>query len=170
MGTNFYHRTNICDHCNRYDEHHIGKSSGGWTFSFHGEREIDPEMNPLNEMITSFSDWKTRLKDSKIFNEYDEEISLTEFLQLVEDKRDEKNNQTTYCRIEHPDYAKNCWLDDEGNSFSEGEFSQMASKKKLTKIANEGGYNFLHNNPHLQRKKVKAKLKQIQKQDGQADG
>ncbi len=36
MGINYYHRTNICKECGRYDERHIGKSSHGWQFSFHG--------------------------------------------------------------------------------------------------------------------------------------
>jgi len=34
----------------------------------------------------------------------------------------------------------------------------MASKKRLNKIANEGGYNFEHKNPHLLRKKSKKDL------------
>lgn len=123
MGTNYYHRTNICSHCDRYDEYHIGKSSMGWTFSFHGEKETIVEFNPLGKVVASFSDWKERLKKGKIFNEYGEEILLEEFLKLVESKRDSEHNHTEYCRIHHPDHAKQCWLDDEGNSFSEGEFS-----------------------------------------------
>jgi hypothetical protein len=122
MGTNYYHRTNICEHCNRYNEHHIGKSSGGWTFSFHGER--NPESNSLGGVVISFSDWKSRLRKGKIFDEYGDEISFNEFIELVEMKKDEKNNQTKHCRVSHPAYAKeNCWLDEDGNSFSEGEFS-----------------------------------------------
>lgn len=123
MGTNYYHRTNICPHCDRYDEHHIGKSSGGWTFGFHGEREEDSELNPLGGVVSSFSDWKTRLREGKIFDEYEEEISFEKFLQLVEAKRNEKNNHTEYCRVNHSSHAIDCWLDDDGNSFTEGEFS-----------------------------------------------
>ncbi len=36
MGTNFYYRTNICGHCDRHKEIHVGKSSGGWSFGFRG--------------------------------------------------------------------------------------------------------------------------------------
>jgi hypothetical protein len=35
----------------------------------------------------------------------------------------------------------------------------MASKKRLNKIANQGGYNYLDNNPHLERKKEKSRLR-----------
>ena len=35
----------------------------------------------------------------------------------------------------------------------------MASKKKLKKIAKEGGYNWEHKNSHLLRKKNKVQLK-----------
>ena len=51
MGTNYYHRTNICPHCNRYDERHIGKSSVGWHFNFRGYDEIK-----------TFEDWKKVLR------------------------------------------------------------------------------------------------------------
>jgi hypothetical protein len=30
MGTNFYYRTQNCTHCKRFDEIHVGKSSGTW--------------------------------------------------------------------------------------------------------------------------------------------
>lgn len=124
MGTNYYHRTNICDHCDRYDVHHIGKSSGGWTFGFHGEREPDPEINPLGGVVASLKDWKSRLKSGKIFDECDEEISLEELFELIESKRDAKLNHTTYCQKKHPSHAElSCWLDDEGNSFTDSEFS-----------------------------------------------
>ena len=86
MGTNYYHRTNICLHCIRYDENHIGKSSGGWTL-------------------------------------YCDEVSFEDFVKLVESKKDEKNNHTEYCKTAHPLQVGMNWIDDEGNSFSEGEFS-----------------------------------------------
>lgn len=34
MGVNFYTKENDCRKCGRYDEIHLGKSSGGWQFSF----------------------------------------------------------------------------------------------------------------------------------------
>lgn len=39
----------------------------------------------------------------------------------------------------------------------------MASKKKLKKIAKEGGYNWEHNNAHIQRKKSKVQLKKAER-------
>ncbi len=73
MGTNFYHRINICSECRRYDERHIGKSSVGWQFSFKGWK--DSEGRPA---IKSWQDWKYILKtfkDGQIFDEYGKEWS-----------------------------------------------------------------------------------------------
>lgn len=123
MSTNYYQRINICEHCNRYDEIHLGKSSSGWTFGFHGERRSDPELYPMGIVLT-FDDWKARLKDAKIFNENNEEVSLDKLLELIKSKKNEKLNHTIYCREHEPKYAaRDCWLDKDGNSFSEGEFS-----------------------------------------------
>lgn len=122
MGTNYYHRINICETCGRYDEHHIGKSSGGWTFSFHGQRDDDPD-GLLGGKVVSIGDWRQRLKFGPIFDEYGRHVDTEDFWELVEKKKDGKNH-TEYCRKEHPRfYIQTCWLDDEGNSFSEGEFS-----------------------------------------------
>lgn len=64
------------------------------------------------------------LDEGEIRNEYDEVFSLDEFRKLVESKRTAKLNHTIACRQDHPDYAaRDCWLDEEGNSFSKAEFS-----------------------------------------------
>ena len=55
MGTNYYARYNICKHCNRFDEIHIGKSSAGWQFSFHATHEI-----------RSYKDWLNFFKKHKV--------------------------------------------------------------------------------------------------------
>lgn len=120
MGTNYYLRKNLCAHCGRYDQLHIGKSSGGWTFSFQGFRDDydDPK-------ILSFADWKREIEKtgSVIYDEYGKAIRKQEFYALVEKKRTETENHTLYSQKHHPDHARNnCWLDDEGNSFSEGDF------------------------------------------------
>jgi hypothetical protein len=127
MGTNYYIIKNLCDCCQRYDRFaHIGKSSGGWQFTFRGYRAAwsDDFTEELN--ILSFTDWKNYLKRTKahIKDEYGADISLKDFISLVEANKSEKYNHTLYCR-EHYDYsvqAKN-WLDDEGNPFS-GEWFQ----------------------------------------------
>ena len=105
MGTNYYHRTNTCPRCGRYDEQHIGKSSGGWSFSFQG-----------TDSIRSYSDWLQILEgNGKIFTEYGEEVTLEDFKELVNYKSGGKNHAKLY-----PDDS---WLDNEGHSFSSYEFS-----------------------------------------------
>ena len=107
MGTNYYARTKICKCCNRFDEVHIGKSSGGWTFSFQA-----------TEQIKSYPQWIAFLKldGVEIWNEYNEKVSLKEFMELVEAKRQEENNHAEQ-------YPEGSFLDKDGNSFSEGDFS-----------------------------------------------
>jgi len=108
MGTNYYARTNICKECNRYDEIHIGKSSMGWTFTFHA-----------TDRIKNYHDWKVFLldKQAKIFDEYGEEITLEEFKKMIEAKRNSDHNHAIACKEE------DSYLDNEGNSMSAHEFS-----------------------------------------------
>lgn len=107
MGTNFYASHKHCNKCKRYDLIHIGKSSAGWTFGFHATDEI-----------RSYKDWIKFLskKDVKIFSEYEVEISLFEFKEMVKVKRLEPNCHAK----QYPDHS---FLDEESNGFSEGEFS-----------------------------------------------
>ena len=127
MGMNYYHRINICDHCNRYDEKHIGKSSAGWEFSFQG---YTPEDN--RPVILSFKDWKRELKNTgKIFDEDGEEISYEKFVELIESKKngtfnDNPNkNHYDYCMAEANIRGydmSNDWKDEEGHSFASSDF------------------------------------------------
>jgi len=113
MGTNYYHETNICECCQRCDVTHIGKSSYGWMFTFHG-----------TDTIRSWAEWKEALKSGRIRDEYGELVTAERFGELVEAKRSEQLNHTLYCRNEHPAHAeRNCWLDPEGHPFSSSEFS-----------------------------------------------
>lgn len=140
MGTNYYIRYNICSCCNRSDEVHIGKSSMGWQFTFHSVDDYDIKMssfdakNMLAEddshlIIKNFQDWRKFIEKyvieqgtAKIYNEYGEEESAQEFFSLVESKRDGKNHaeyiNNDYTYMDHGDY-----VDEEGYSFSPGEFS-----------------------------------------------
>jgi len=112
MGTNFYARINPCKTCGEAKEViHIGKSSFGWTFTFHATEEIKSYKQWL-EILSS--------KKVKIFDEYDREISLKNFKELVEDKRKSKYNHAIECK--NDEYDKS-YLDEEGNSMSKGEFS-----------------------------------------------
>lgn len=111
MGTNYYVKSKACKCCgHKLDQLHIGKSSVGWTFSFKGYKHLK-----------SWEAWKAFLKDKQIVNEYDEPVSLDKLIKLVENKRHEKLNHTIYCWKHHPEVK--CFLDSEGNSFSEYEFS-----------------------------------------------
>jgi len=118
MGTNYYHRTNICKHCNRFEEKHIGKSSAGWQFNFQGynaEQHRPP--------IMSFEDWKKELDaNGKIVNEYGKECSFEEFVKMVEDKQTDKFNHFDYC-TEKGYNMDNDWHDGEGYSFTSSDFS-----------------------------------------------
>jgi len=104
MGTNYYLRTNICECCNRYDEVHIGKSSAGWSFTFHGM-----------ESIRTAAHWAAEFAKGRIFDEYGDETSVEDFWKLVEAKRLNKRHADA-----HPDGAH---IDPEGHSFSNYEFS-----------------------------------------------
>jgi hypothetical protein len=129
MGTNYYHRTNICNHCNRYEEKHIGKSSAGWQFSFQGYKEDISR-------IMSFEDWKRELQTKGVIgvicNEYGEEISFEDFVKMVEDKQTGKfnnkpnRNRYDYCLENRNVYGYDMsreWKDKEGYSFTFAEFS-----------------------------------------------
>ena len=99
MGTNYYVRY-------RYEEIHIGKSSIGWTFTFHA-----------TDKIRSYKQWITFLsrKDVNIFDEYGKKVSLKEFKKLVESRKDAEHNHAK-------EYPEGSYLDEKGNSMSEGEF------------------------------------------------
>lgn len=80
MGTNYYLKTKICPHCKAGGETiHIGKSSGGWYFALH----VDPERGFAN-----LDDWKSLFTqpNSKIFDEYNKEISVEEMLKTITER------------------------------------------------------------------------------------
>lgn len=123
MGTNYYYCLDVCDSCGHAkQELHIGKSSGGWTFSFRGYRDSCEVDVP----ILSEADWKRFMGRHKgiIRDEYGKTIPEKKFWAIVSAKRKEELNHTTYCKKYHPDhYERDCWLDKKGNSFSGSEFS-----------------------------------------------
>ena len=79
---NYYLHQGICSHCNKADKAiHIGKSSTGWKFNFHGYAATVGGVE-----LTSFEDWYNfivRDDASKIFNEYGIEIDKIEFFNMV---------------------------------------------------------------------------------------
>ncbi len=104
-GINYYHRKNICECCERYDEVHIGKASVGWQFSFHGTDEIRDNL-----------DWVDQLQTGQIFDEYGNELSSDEFLKLVGESRGKHNYAVKYP-------SSRDWIDLNGWSFADYEFS-----------------------------------------------
>ena len=119
MGTNYYHERELCDKCHNSESEHIGKSSAGWTFTFHATDEIK-----------SWAQWQERLASGgRIVDEYGTEHSLDDLRTLVANKQKPwgKNgepplNHTVEMRQDR--YAsQGNFLDPEGHSFSEGEFS-----------------------------------------------
>jgi len=126
MGTNYYARYNMCKCCGRYELIHIGKSSIGWEFSFHG---YGNDYEPF--IIKSFKDWIKIIKEKEmdIVDEYDDVISLNELIDLVKSKKGGENmyKYTERGVGKHQDFEKSLlkhmWKDDEGNSFSDRDFS-----------------------------------------------
>lgn len=98
------------------DPIHIGKSSIGWKFLFH---TVPGYINYINgEPLDSYSKWIGFLKEYTendtvvIMNEYDEEVSLTDLIELVQRKQLENNDDNF-------EYCDNV----EGYRFMSGEFS-----------------------------------------------
>jgi hypothetical protein len=105
MGTNYYYKYNECEECGRHDEMHVGKSSIGWKFQFHAGAFRD------------LGDWKVELSVRKIYDEYGKDITLEEFIELVEAKKDVDEPYVDYSHSwSHPPIFVN------GYKFFEGEF------------------------------------------------
>jgi len=80
MGTNYYIRENVCEHCGRAaDEVHLGKSSFGWRFTL--------QANGLR-FYKNWDEMKKWLHGKRIYDEYDEPIFVQDFIELVESKQD----------------------------------------------------------------------------------
>jgi len=88
----------------------------GWQFSFQGYNDTQPE-------IYSWEDWKRELQaGGKIFNEYGEEKSFEEFVEIVEFKQTAPNNHYDWCHSAGHD-MDNGWKDEEGYAFGFRDFS-----------------------------------------------
>ena len=77
VGTNYYLEIDVCPHCGHcYKENrlHIGKSSGGWCFSLHVMPECD---------IHDLDDWLPLLDTGQIVNEYGDEVTVPELLDVI---------------------------------------------------------------------------------------
>lgn len=134
MGTNYYLQSKPCPTCGHSEtKKHIGKSSAGWSFHFRGYRD---------EGIVSCDDWDAYLRGNNkiIVNEYEEEVSIGEFMQLVHDKKCEMNSyninsnfpmnekEKAYLKNRNNNFPqdiewlKHSWKDNDGHAFTDLEF------------------------------------------------
>lgn len=86
MGTNFYWHDRPCEHCNRYEEIHVGKNSGGWSFGFRAwphrlQNENYPEWgyepaSPFGFPVESRADWRKIFTErpGELFDEYSRRV------------------------------------------------------------------------------------------------
>ena len=110
MGTNYYVKTNKCETCgHKLEGIHLGKSSGGWQFSFQYNG------GKFYKNVEEMKEW---LKDKEIENEYGEVITQKAFWNMIEDKQKEKLNHAEYVKErENINFIIN------GYSFSDYQFS-----------------------------------------------
>ena len=89
MGTNYYA---VKKKPTIVEPLHIGKSSCGWKFLFHEVNKYNSFDDDLE--IHTFEQWKEFLETNDeivILDEYDREVPVKEFLELIEEKQKENN-------------------------------------------------------------------------------
>jgi len=96
----------------------------GWQFSFRGYNNDPEEERSPDRHIHSWEHWKEVLKEGKIFDEYRQEISLDDFVALVERSRGKKNHYDYVMNsVENGrSFLQDMWKDIEGWDFSVTEF------------------------------------------------
>ena len=124
MGTNYYLLTEVCEHCNRgVGEIHLGKSSGGWAFSFRGYHPNQPhDLPPSIEKVENIEEWRqlVNLPNSIVKDEYGDIEDKEEFIKWTGAKEGKHHAQY----MEGHEYQR--YFDDvmvDGHSFSFQEFS-----------------------------------------------
>ena len=117
MGTNYYV---VRNRPTTQSPVHIGKSSAGWFFNFQtqNERWYDPPIvwNTFNQVKEWLKKYTVDSKEYVIIDEYDEIISMDDFVEMVERK------QKDPYALKNPDnftYSKNI----DGYRFSDEDFS-----------------------------------------------
>ncbi len=138
MGTNYYLQK-VNPETGRTRDVHICKTSGGWTPSMRGYRGTENDWYDNN--IQSWTEWKWYLlKETKrggiIFDEYDDPISIKKFFKKIKEwqfgewragspkkNHAEEARKGAFSEGEMDSHARSCWVDPEGYSFHDGEFS-----------------------------------------------
>ena len=118
MGTNYYADDDAtCNNPAHVERLHVGKSSGGWKFGFHGIPTHEPA-------LTSWAAWREFLTGRTIWDEYGRALTLDEFADVVEKRYTPTGRKAPLCRAR--ENAQNEWHrdyhDDEGFDFYDGEF------------------------------------------------
>ena len=137
MGTNYYAITGnkvdvVCDcgFTHSLDEKlHIGKNSWGWMFSLHSIPE---------KGIFELEDWKPILRESKIVDEYGDEVAYNEMLKIIlkKDGRGKGNALTKQQKqklIEDSEKERffvdtKSWLLYSGNKGKEGNYTMLSGE------------------------------------------
>ncbi len=83
MGTNYYAKYEKCEHCNRYNRIHLGKSSMSWKFGFQSNVELYNNFEEFCEFI--------RRKDVEIWDDYENKKSAQYLIDLILSKQDGKS-------------------------------------------------------------------------------
>jgi hypothetical protein len=128
MGTNYYLQRKINDAGRRRDIH-IGKTSHLWYPHLQGYKNEYGD----NPIITSWFDWKVFLRsevkrnEGLIFNEYDDRLTLEEFIEVIENWQflGDTSGWSNPFKMTANDYSSTDghWLDPEGYWLSSIEFS-----------------------------------------------
>lgn len=115
MGMNYYWRGKVCECCGRGDgPYHIGKSSHGWTFSF-STGDVGSDLVTIARCTADWRRW-IAVEPGYVEDEEGRRIEPEEFWAMVESKKGGKVHA-----LEHP--SPSDWVDEEGNSFTDAEFS-----------------------------------------------
>jgi len=80
MGTNYYATVNKCEHYERQDQLHIGKSSAGWCFLLH-------VFEDAAEGPTSLAEWRALLGGASIETEYGDRVTFKEMMAIIAERK-----------------------------------------------------------------------------------
>jgi hypothetical protein len=142
VGTNFFYRTNICDHCDRYQDIHVGKRSAGWSLAFRGyphelfdashpDWGYDPE-SPFGFPVVSRTDWRKAFTDTpgELWDEYGRRVDEQPVVWLDQcippdqaQIRKEAEMTSVPWWVDGYSPGARSWRDVEGFRFDVGEFS-----------------------------------------------
>ncbi len=129
MSTNYYFQPTNDNPLAAYGSIHVGKSSAGWTFSFHGydikaayrnltvESGLSVRCSVPELIVKDFPAVVGMLESGgKLTNEYGETMETQEFIEMVLKKQSSANN---HGRLYPNDDS---WVDARGHSFGNYDF------------------------------------------------